>query len=228
MKEEHSLRVCDEIINIGRSIGVDKQHINLAYIIALFHDIGRFEQYRKYGTFSDKRSENHAILGVKILNEGKVLDIYDDYTKSLILRVIGYHNNVYLPTDETDDCLLFTKMLRDADKIDIWRVVTNYYLQIENRGNKSIELDLPDIPEVSEKILSDLLSGKIIRSEDMNTLNDFKVLQMAWVYDLNFQYSFKEVLKRKYIEKIKDSITDKKRAIEVYSVIKDFLKKKTN
>jgi hypothetical protein len=71
---------------------------------------------------------------------------------NLLLSVILYHNRAELPEDETEGCLFFAKLLRDADKLDIWRVVTDYYHNKNGHQNSSIELDLPDIPEISDEV----------------------------------------------------------------------------
>ncbi len=227
LKEEHTKRVCNEIINIGKSLDLDKEFLYLSELIALFHDIGRFEQYTRYGTFADKKSEDHAALGVRIINEEGILKSFNESKRSIILRTIAYHNQAELPLEETQECLLMVKLLRDADKIDIWRVVTDYYFREDKTRNKSIELDLPDTQEISDEVTADILAGKIVRTDDIKTLNDFKVLQMSWVFDLNFPYTFQVVLERKYMEKIRDAISNTTKADEIYSIIKLYLNQKT-
>jgi len=74
LKKEHTARVCTEILALGRRLGLDAGQLRMAEITALFHDLGRFEQYARYGTFADSRSVDHARLGVQILREKKILD----------------------------------------------------------------------------------------------------------------------------------------------------------
>ena len=126
IKREHTERVTEEIINIGKQLGLNDNELNLAEIIALFHDIGRFEQYDRYKTFSDYKSENHAELGIKILKQYDVLDLLDENLQKVILCSIKYHNWPSLPAKETKTCLFYSRLIRDADKLDIWRVVTDY------------------------------------------------------------------------------------------------------
>ncbi len=225
IKIGHTKRVCIEISAIANSLDLCREEFYLAEVVALLHDIGRFEQYAKYGTFKDGISEDHAALGVRIINENGILNWINKTTQSLILRIVSYHNRATLPVKETDKCLLFLKMLRDADKIDIWHVVTNYYYRSNKKRNNSIELDLPDIPEFSKNILEDIIAGRIAGTDDMKTLNDFKALQMSWIFDINFPYSFKIIQERKYLEKIRDTITDKSRADAIYAIAKAYLEK---
>ncbi|MBN2350648.1 MAG: HD domain-containing protein, partial [Bacteroidales bacterium] len=66
LKKEHTHRVCKEIVAIGQELKLNNDELQLSEIIALLHDVGRFEQYARYRTFMDSKSENHAELGVKI------------------------------------------------------------------------------------------------------------------------------------------------------------------
>lgn len=94
----------------------------------------------------------------------------------------------------------------NADKLDIWRVVTDYYKAAPGNRNQAIELDLPDLPRISDNICSSLLQGKPADMEDVKTLNDLKLLQMGWVYDLNFPRSFRLLSECGYLETIRDAI----------------------
>ena len=159
LKEDHTLRVCKEISYIGKRLGLNDNQLRLAEIIALLHDIGRFEQYARYSTFRDRRSENHAELGIKIIEKFDLLESLDNNTlKSIIVCAIKYHNRHSLPLKESEICLFYSKLIRDADKLDIWKVVIdNYYAQEENR-NGTLELDLPDTPGISEEVYNDLIN----------------------------------------------------------------------
>lgn len=131
IKKEHSLRVCKEILNLGSLLGLHSEELRIAETAALFHDIGRFEQYKGYGTFADSKSENHAELSIKILREKCVLDKLERIPRDLIIKSILYHNRIVLPEAQDDTVIFFSRLLRDADKLDIFRVVIENY----QRGN---------------------------------------------------------------------------------------------
>ncbi len=225
LKEEHSRRVCEEILDVGQSLRLSGDDLHLAEITALFHDIGRFEQYARYGTFSDLVSEDHAMLGVRVLRKNQVLDSLDPQTHELILRTVSYHNRATLPEEETEKCLFFTKLLRDADKLDIWRVVTDYYREDDGVRNGTIELGLPDTPEISDDVCADLLAGRTIRTTSLKTLNDFKVLQMSWVFDVNFQRTFQLVRERRYLDMIREALPQTQKVSKIFSVVQTYLEK---
>ena len=225
IKLVHTRHVCMEILDLGQSLALSQKELYIAEVIALFHDVGRFEQYARYGTFYDLRSEDHATLGVKVLKENYVLDSLDSKTRDLILRSISYHNRAFLPKEETEICLFFSKLLRDADKLDIWRVVTDYYQNASQERNKALELDLRNTPEIADEVYEYLLTGKIVKVTAIKTLNDFKLLQMGWVYDLNFPRAFNLARERRYLEIILSSLPKTEKVLEVYSVVKSFLEK---
>jgi len=225
LKKEHTYRVCREIIRLGKSLNLNKEDLNLAKTIALLHDVGRFEQYDRYRTFSDLKSEDHAQLGVKILRQYNVLKEIDKPTTKLILHTISFHNRVALPQNENDRCLFFTRLLRDADKLDILYVVTEYYQNGDTHPNETIELELLDTPQISHEVYNDLVSGKIVNAEHVKNLNDFKLLQMAWVYDINFPLTFQLIQQREYLEKIMDVLPKSDKVQRIYSTLKSYLEK---
>lgn len=226
LKENHTMQVCKEILNIGKQIELNNDELRLSEVIALFHDIGRFEQYSHYKTFVDNKSENHAELGVKILKDNHVLVGLDESMQSLILRIISYHNRASLPENETDTCLFYTKLLRDADKLDIWRIVTDYYKQKNGKQNVALELDLPNTSGISDEVYQELTNMRIVDIKHVKNLNDFKLLQMGWVFDVNFDTTFHCIQSRHYIEMIGDVLPKSKDIQNIISIIQLYLDKR--
>ena len=225
LKEKHSLRVCNEILNIGKKLILSDNNLRLAETMALFHDIGRFEQFTRYKTFVDKKSENHGELGVKVLQQEKTLVDLNEDTQVLILKAISYHNRLSVPEDESPACIYFSKLLRDADKLDIFNLVSTYYYSSNSERSAAIELDLPDTPTVSDEVMIGLHDGKIIGMQHLKSLNDFKLLQMAWIYDINYQPTFQMVHERGYIKKIRDTLPASKKIDQIYYRLLHHLKK---
>lgn len=224
VKIDHTGQVCQLIKDIGRSEKLSEEDLRLAEITALFHDIGRFEQFKEFGTFADAKSENHAELGIRILKENRTLEMIPPAMNDLIIRVILYHNRRFLPEGETDQCLFYSKLLRDADKLDILRVVTKYYKEKSmGKDNEAIELDLPDAPVLSEPICLDVEAGKVPDYRDMRSLNDFKVVQLAWVYDLNYKRSFEILKQRRFLEQIRDVLPDLPRVNSIFLNVFNYL-----
>lgn len=217
LKRAHTRRVCEAVRDIGRSLNLSPRDMCIAEAAALLHDIGRFEQYRQYRTFSDTLSEDHAALGVKVIQTQGILRPLDRDTAGMITRVVGYHNRAGLPEHEDERCLFFLKLIRDADKVDIWRVVTDYYRIAHTHRNPTIELNLPDTPQISDPVYDTLKQGRLVQMADLKTLNDFKLLQMGWVFDLNFPRTFQLVREKGYLEMLRDALpSGSGRVSEIY------------
>ena len=224
LKERHTFRVCMEIAGLVKRLGLSVDQQNLAEVIALFHDIGRFEQYARYRTFQDGRSLNHAELGVAILREKKVLDRLDAASAELILYAIANHNKAVLPPCEDERRLLFSRLLRDADKLDIWRVVTDYYQRrAGGERNHAIELDLPDTPAISRAVCRSLMAQEVVKAADIKALNDFKLLQVGWVYDLNFSPAIERLVEKGYLNMIRATLPDTPAVREIFAAVDAYL-----
>jgi len=214
LKEEHTIRVRCNIAMLGKELGLTDQDMVLAETIALFHDIGRFKQYKTYRTFNDYVSENHARLGLRQMAIHRVLSACTTAEKRLINRAIAYHNAATLPVNENDNILFFMRLIRDADKLDIWKLFIDYCKEREKKHSSAIELGLPDDPICSQRVMESLKQRRLVLMQDLKTLNDFKLLQIGWVYDLNFVPSFHTVQNRKYIEKLEATLPQSKEVKE--------------
>ncbi|HII05933.1 MAG TPA: HD domain-containing protein [Methanotrichaceae archaeon] len=228
LKEEHTHRVRQEILEIGRSLDLPEEDLRLAEVLALFHDVGRFPQYARYKTFSDRRSCDHVDLSVKVLLENRVLDTLDPSERDLILRTISYHNRAALPEDELERCLFFSKLLRDADKLDIWAVLLDYYHQRRRNGarNEALELDLPDTPGISDGVYQDLMAEEIVKAKNLSNLNDFKLLQASWIFDINFWPALVAVKDRGYLERIRYVLPNSEKVDGIFTLLKSRLEER--
>ncbi|MEW5802727.1 MAG: HD domain-containing protein [bacterium] len=202
LKEQHTQRVCREIAALSNDLGLDGSDQLLAETAALFHDLGRFEQWRQYGTFSDARSENHALIALRVLDEQRILAVLPPEEQDLIKQAVRYHNTLHVPEMESPMALLITRLLRDADKLDIWQLFVNHFYAPADQQDTSVEWDLPETPGCSMVILSDLHNHQISSLTSIQNRNDFKLLLLGWVFDINFSPTHRQILQRRYIEHI--------------------------
>ena len=224
LKEEHTGRVCGNIIMIGKELGLSSGDMITAEIIALFHDVGRFRQYELYRTFVDALSENHARLGLRQVGIHKVFSGFPGDKKLLISKAIAYHNAAFLPEGEDEKALFFMKLIRDADKLDIWRVFLDYFK--EKPSSDTIILGLPDTPSFSEKILKSIHRHEFAKMMDLKNLNDFKLLQVSWVFDINFIPSFRLIKKNNCIGMLEETLPRKKEISDAIKMACDYVDSK--
>ncbi len=123
LKIKHTYEVVKKSEYIANGLRLDKEKIELAKIIALLHDIGRFEQIKEFGEFNDKKIE-HAEFGVKVLfNNGLIRNfINEDKYDSIIYKAIYNHNKYKIEKNLNEKELLHCRIIRDADKLDNFRV----------------------------------------------------------------------------------------------------------
>lgn len=93
-KIEHTGRVCENILLLAKAEKIGEEGCRLAETIALFHDLGRFEQFMTYKTFIDSESEDHALLGVKILKRMGILSHLPPEEQDLVLKAVEFHNRL--------------------------------------------------------------------------------------------------------------------------------------
>ena len=226
LKEQHTLNVCENITEIAKELSLSNDQIILSEAVALFHDIGRFPQYAKYKTFRDNISVNHGLLGAQTLLGKKILQNLPDNEQELIIHAVKFHNAFSIPKIEKEDIVFFIKLIRDADKLDIWRVFIEYYESPDENRASAVSLGLPDIPEYSEDVTSCLYKKKIVSLSKIKTLNDFKLLQLSWIYDLNFNPSFRLLLERDYIDRITVKLPQTDEIQKASILLKEFVRNK--
>jgi HD superfamily phosphohydrolase YqeK len=201
-KEIHSFKVCCLCRLIAEDLKLSMEEIRLAEVIGLLHDTGRFPQFMKYRTFKDSISENHANLGVRILQEESVLKGLPAEEQQIILSAIQCHNCFILqPQNESID--LFSKIIRDADKLDIYRfILESEDNRLRGELKKTIYLELDEQPTFSETMLISILNNHCCLYSDLKSVHDFKLLQLSWVFDINFPITFKLLQANKYLPQI--------------------------
>jgi hypothetical protein len=171
------------------------------------HDIGRFTQYRRFGTFNDRQSANHAALGIDVLAQAAAFTALPPGPKQIIVDAIRYHNVRALPTRQKPEAALFRQLIRDADKLDIWRVFADCYRQCD-QPDPTVILNLPDRPTWNVPILCSIAKRQIANLHQMQSLNDFKLLQLSWVFDINFPETLIQADKRGHLRVIARSLPD--------------------
>ncbi len=202
LKKDHSIRVCENASLIAISENLNDEDYCLAKVIGLLHDIGRFEQISKYRTFNDSESENHALLGVKILKTEGVLLGLPHEEQEIIFTAIKNHNVHILPENLDMRTLFHSKLIRDADKLDIYKVLTDYYAIRDTSPNPALYLGFPDTPEYNRDLLEDIFNDRVSSIRNVKTCNDMNLTRLAWLFDLNFVETVRLVRERGYINKL--------------------------
>ena len=140
-KQQHSIRVMKIAEQIATNLKLSEEQIQLATLIGLLHDIGRFKQYTDIGLGDNLEGFDHGDYGAKVLFEEGLIRKFIETNKydEIIKKSIKNHNKFSIEAGLTQEELLFAKLIRDADKIDIlYESIYIFYRNNEEEVNKSV------------------------------------------------------------------------------------------
>ena len=213
-KQTHSLRVMEISKQISEGLNLSQEEIELATLIGLLHDIARFEQYTKFKTFKDARSVDHGDWGVEILDKDIRKYIKTDKYDEIIKIAIKNHNKYAIENGLTKEQELFSKIVRDADKIDIiYEAIEMFWENQESEVENS---------KISREVVEQFKKQELINKLDKETLIDDVVSIIAFVFDINYDVSLQIIKNNNYINKIVDrfNVKDKKTKEELEEIRK--------
>ena len=202
LKKEHSLHVLAEAQAIVPTLDMTSDQARAALLAALYHDAGRFPQYRAYKTFKDSSSCNHAFLGVRAVRAEGLLARESPRVRGLALGAVVMHNRRTLPRGIPQELALVAGMLRDCDKLDIIRIMLEH-LRPGGKRSEVVVLHLADEPRrCSPEVLAQVASGRIGEYASMRYENDFKLLLLSWAHDLNTRAARRAFLERGHVREL--------------------------
>lgn len=219
-KLKHTYHVVNNAKYICESLKLNQEDKDLAMVIALLHDIERFDQAKQMQTFrEDITNYDHATLGVKFLfDENKIRKFVNtNRYDNIIKKAIGNHSKYILDeTDMTEKELLHSKIIRDADKIDSFRakIVDDIYT-MANITKCDIENS-----KITDKVFDDFMNEKTIFSKDRKTGIDIWISYIAFIFGLEFDCSLKLIKENNYINKLFDRF-DYKEEIDRMNILRN-------
>ncbi len=196
LKIDHTYRVADLCEKIAAT--VPGTNGKLAWLSGILHDVGRFEQVRRYNTFADAKSVDHAQFGADLLFVEGLIDsfgLYDESYKSLLETVIRNHNRLRIEEGLNDEYKAYCRILRDADKIDILRV--NVETPLEDIYN--VSSDELKRAAVTEEVKQGFREKHAIPRYVRKTPVDLLVSHISMVFELEYPLSWEIVWKQGYL-----------------------------
>jgi putative nucleotidyltransferase with HDIG domain len=208
IKMEHTGYVTAIARELALHLQLSEHDVQLAEMMGLFHDVGRFRQYSVYKTFNDAVSEDHADLGLKVLaEEMPYMSDLSAEDADLLCYAIKYHNKKEIPADAAGRRLIFARLLRDADKLDIYRVLAPF-LEPENADKAPKFIKAHASAAISPNFIEAFKNGQQADYHQLKTLGDRKLVRLLWVYDVNFGWTLQKMVERGYIQKIIDHLPE--------------------
>lgn len=200
LKVKHTYKVADISEQIAINLNLSPQYVDLSWLIGILHDIARFEQNKRFGTFNDLVSVDHAELGADILfKQGKIRDFidvknYDD----IIENAIRFHNKYRVDASLDDDTKMFCNIIRDADKLDIFRV------NLESSKEDVYEVKEEDFKnsEFSKDVFESFFNERVVLKQLKKNAIDGLACHLSLVYELVYPASVKIAVEQGYVEKM--------------------------
>lgn len=195
LKQHHTNKVVENCRALAEALQLSERDAVLAEMIGLFHDIGRFKQYIVYRTFNDRNSVNHALFGLAEIDGLPLLRQLPPEDLAAFKFAIANHNAMSIAPEPDERKILLARVIRDADKLDIFRVLEPRLLPSDGSG-------------YSDEFAAALLQGRQCDYGAIKTLDDHKIVRLLWLYDIYFPWTLAQIEKRGFVSKIIASLPD--------------------
>lgn len=203
LKISHTYRVAGIAGRIGQDVGADPE---FSWFLGLLHDIGRFEQLRQYGTFKDAQSVDHAELGADILFSEGLINRFPKPDipewEKLTEQAVRLHNKLTIPEGLDPTELMYTHILRDADKVDIFRVLTEP--PYDGRNERILcASDSSDTAQIAgEEVMQCVREHRCVPRSSERTEFENLISQCCMGFELHYPISRRITREQGFLEKL--------------------------
>lgn len=199
LKIIHTYGVMECSKKIAEDMRLPAEDCELAQIIGLLHDIGRFEQLKCYNSF-EPETMDHAAFGVKILFEERLIRrfVEEDKWDEIIKRAIGHHSDYCLKEITNERELMHAQIIRDADKLDNCRVK----LETAIETLLGVTAEQVGMSEITPEVMQQFKNHKSILLKTRKTKMDYWISYLAYFYDINYDVTYENIRDNRYVDKL--------------------------
>lgn len=227
LKIDHTYRVAGMCQRIAESLGLSEPDVDIAWLLGMLHDIGRFEQIRRFGTFNDAQSVDHAEFGADLLfKEGLIRKFAEGYYEEcelarsgneeaeqiiknnehhnkdtgLLELAIRQHNKYRVKEDLTERQRMFCDILRDADKVDIFKVNADIPMEI------IYDVTTEELKSgvISKEVLESFYKRETVLKSVRKSAVDHIVGHISLLFELVYKESYRQAKEQGYVYKLLD------------------------
>lgn len=231
LKIDHTYRVAGLCQRIAESLGLSEPDVDIAWLLGMLHDIGRFEQIRRFGTFNDVQSVDHAEFGADLLfKEGLIRKFAEGYYEEcelaepenqedeqiiknnehhnkdtgLLEMAIRQHNKYRVKEDLTERQRMFCDILRDADKVDIFKVNADIPMEI------IYDVTTEELKNgiITKEVLESFYKKETVLKSVRRSAVDHIVGHISLLFELVYKESYRQVREQGYVYKLLDFKSD--------------------
>lgn len=223
LKYIHTGKVAENCECIAKSLNLSEADCELAWEIGMLHDIGRFEQLRRFDTFLDSISIDHAQFGADLLFKEGLMKLFDEAGENneLIEKAVRYHSLYRIPEDLTEREKVFCQIIRDADKVDIYRANFETGLDVVYHVSKEELRNSIITPEVYKVFCEE----RAIPRNITRTVADHLVGHIALSFELVYPKSRELAAEQGFVWKLLETKFENPETIRTMSKIYDKIKK---
>lgn len=208
LKLTHSHHVSDDARDIAAESDWPEDNIRTAEALGLLHDCGRFRQIVEFRTFEDRRSFDHGEAGARLLGKTGMPDNLTPHDRDALIEGVRWHNKRTIPDTVSPAILPFISLIRDADKLDILRVIGTV---VENRSfdehpEITLTVDIDGPP--GQDALDDIGRRETVAYDHVHSLADFALTELSWMYDIRFAGTYRRIFSRGHFERILSPLPD--------------------
>jgi hypothetical protein len=211
IKVAHTYRVVREIRTL--SLSPEGLHVSadIAQTAAILHDIGRFQQYAAFNSYDDRTTTDHAALSIVLIDQLGLLDEAGKEKKHQIRTAVRLHNSESIEEGLDKATCALVKMLRDADKLDIWRVII------------SMDEDKPIADDFTKETFDYVRDFRHVPYAQAKTKADMRLFRVSWLFDLFYPEAIRTVLKRGYVKKMFEKLPQNSNFYELKASVEAYL-----
>ena len=231
LKIGHTYRVAGLSQRIAESLGLSEPDVDIAWLLGMLHDIGRFEQIRRFGTFNDVQSVDHAEFGADLLfKEGLIRKFAEGYYEEcelaepenqedeqiiknnehhnkdtgLLEMAIRQHNKYRVKEDLTERQRMFCDILRDADKVDIFKVNADIPMEI------IYDVTTEELKNgvITKEVLESFYKKETVLKSVRRSAVDHIVGHISLLFELVYKESYRQAKEQGYVYKLLDFKSD--------------------
>lgn len=231
LKINHTYRVAGLCQRIAESLGLSEPDVDIAWLLGMLHDIGRFEQIRRFGTFNDAQSVDHAEFGADLLfKEGLIRKFAEGYYEEcelaepenqedeqiiknnehhnkdtgLLEMEIRQHNKYRVKEDLTERQRMFCDILRDADKVDIFKVNADIPMEI------IYDVTTEELKNgiITKEVLESFYKKETVLKSVRRSAVDHIVWHISLLFELVYKESYRQAKEQGYVYKLLDFKSD--------------------
>ena len=201
LKRVHTGFVVKNAALIADGEGFDALERETALAAALLHDTGRYEQLRRYNTFRDSESVDHAVFSHDIVKEKGWLGEAGVRRPDAVLAAVLYHNRRDLPAGLERVTQVASDTVRDADKLDIFRVLEDQVANTDWRSDSRAFWNLAISAPPSPVVVKCIEERRPVDYQSIQSLADFVLIQVGWMISgLAFPTSRRLCAERRHLE----------------------------